>query len=175
MTMATPSRPRTATFDFEGLYRSSRDDLFAYVCGLLRDRSAAEDVTAQAFERAFRKQRRFDERRGNPRAWLFGIARNAALDELRRRGRHAAMAAEPEDHEAATAGEDAAERSVRREAVRAAMATLDARDRELVALKFFAGLTNGEIATVIDVTESNAGTMVHRAVQKLRKACDATL
>jgi len=175
MTMATPSRPRTATLDFEGLYRSSRDDLFAYVCGLLRDRSAAEDVTAQAFERAFRKQRRFDERRGNPRAWLFGIARNAALDELRRRGRHAAMVAEPEDFAAATAGEDAAERSLRREAVRAAMATLQARDRELVALKFFAGLSNGEIATVIDVTESNAGTMVHRAVQKLRKACDATL
>jgi RNA polymerase sigma-70 factor (ECF subfamily) len=175
MTMATPSRPRTATFDFEGLYRSSRDDLFSYVCGLLRDPSAAEDVTAQAFERAFRKQRRFDARRGSPRAWLFGIARNAALDELRRRGRHAAMAAEPEDFEAATAGEDAAERSLRREAVRAAMATLEARDRELVALKFFAGLSNGEIATVIDVTESNAGTMVHRAVQKLRKACDATL
>jgi RNA polymerase sigma-70 factor (ECF subfamily) len=173
--MALPLRPRAASLDFDALYRSSRDDLFAYVSGLLRDRSAAEDVTAQAFERAFRKQRGFDDRRGSARAWLFGIARNAALDELRRRGRHAALAVEPEDLEAATAGEDAAERSIRRAAVRAAMTTLDARDRELVALKFFAGLSNTEIASVLDVTESNAGTMVHRAVQKLRKACDATL
>src|SRR5436190_1197882 len=72
---------------FEALYRESRDDVFAYAVGLLRDRSAAEDVAAQAFERAWRKRRQIDRRRGTPRAWLFGIARNAALDELRRRSR----------------------------------------------------------------------------------------
>jgi RNA polymerase sigma-70 factor, ECF subfamily len=43
-----------------------------------------------------------------------------------------------------------------------------------VALKFFAGLSNGELADVLGVSESNAGTIVHRTVQKLRKACDAT-
>src|SRR3954451_23237682 len=72
---------------FEALYRESRDDVYAYVAGLLRDRSAAEEVTSQAFERAWRKRRQIDKRRGTPRAWLFGIARNAALDEMRRRGR----------------------------------------------------------------------------------------
>src|SRR3954451_20266632 len=72
---------------FEALYRESRDDVYAYVAGLLRDRSAAEEVTSQAFERAWRKRRQIDRRRGTPRAWLFGIARNAALDELRRRSR----------------------------------------------------------------------------------------
>ena len=72
---------------FEALYRSSRDDVYAYVSTLLRDRAAAEDVTALAFERAYRRRRTFDRRRGEERAWLFGIARNAALDELRRRRR----------------------------------------------------------------------------------------
>src|SRR3954464_3827508 len=72
---------------FEALYRESRDDLYAYVAGMLRDRSAAEEVASQAFERAWRKRRQIDKRRGTSRAWLFGIARNAALDELRRRGR----------------------------------------------------------------------------------------
>src|SRR3954470_353102 len=72
---------------FEALYRESRDDVYAYVAGLLRDRSAAEEVTSQAFERAWRKRRQIDKKRGTPRAWLFGIARNAALDELRRRSR----------------------------------------------------------------------------------------
>ncbi|MGH2877133.1 MAG: RNA polymerase sigma factor, partial [Solirubrobacteraceae bacterium] len=79
------------------LYRTSRDDVFAYVCTLLRDRAAAEDVTALAFERAYRRRMTFDRRRGEERAWLFGIARNAALDELRRRRRLASMAAEPAD------------------------------------------------------------------------------
>src|SRR6201999_364749 len=82
---------------FERLYRSSRDDVFAYVRPLLRDPAAAEDVTALAFERAYRRRLTFDRRRGEERAWLFGIARNAALDELRRRRRHAALVVDPED------------------------------------------------------------------------------
>ena len=48
------------------------------------------------------------------------------------------------------------------------------RERELLALKFHAGLSNGEIAQVLGVSESNAGTMLHRAIEKLRKACNAT-
>ncbi len=82
---------------FEELYRSSRDDVYGYVATLLRDRAAAEDVTALAFERAYRRRATFDRRRGAQRAWLFGIARNAALDELRRRRRHAALTVDPED------------------------------------------------------------------------------
>src|SRR3954447_17735358 len=82
---------------FDELYRSSRDDVYAYAAGLLRDRTAAEDVTAAAFERAYRQRSRFNAERGSARAWLFGIARNAALDELRRRGRQAELGADPVD------------------------------------------------------------------------------
>ena len=81
-----------ADLAFDRLYRSSRDDVYAYVASLLHDGPAAEEVTATAFERAYRKRGRFDPNKGEPRAWLFGIARNAALDELRRRRRVAALA-----------------------------------------------------------------------------------
>ena len=158
---------------FEALYRSSRDDVYAYVTTLLRDRVAAEDVTALAFERAYRRRRTFDRRRGEERAWLFGIARNAALDELRRRRRLAALVTDPEDIEAA-GPEDGADIALRRTTVRAALAGMSARDRELIALKFHAGLSNAEMARVLGVSESNAGTMLHRTIEKLRKACDAT-
>src|SRR5919197_3843547 len=67
---------------FEELYRNTFPRVYAYVASLLRDRSAAEDVTAQAFERAYRKRSGFRPGRGSAEAWLFGIARNAALDEL---------------------------------------------------------------------------------------------
>src|SRR5918999_4758066 len=87
--------PTEAEAAFEALYRSSRDDVFGYAAGLLRDRATAEDVTAQAFERAYRRRAGFDPRRGTRRAWLFGIARNAALDELRRRKRRAILEVEP--------------------------------------------------------------------------------
>src|SRR6478672_4049653 len=96
--------PSEADLAFERLYRSSRDDVYAYAAAILRDRAAAEEVTATAFERAYRRRSRFDARRGEPRAWLFGIARNAALDELRRRGRQAELTAEPIDARRPAAG-----------------------------------------------------------------------
>ena len=54
----------------------------------------------------------------------------------------------------------------------AALEGLEARERELVALKYFAGLSNAEVAAVLGITESNAGTRLHRVVDKLREACD---
>lgn len=164
------SPPNTAAFSFDALYRESAADVHAYAWSLLRDRAAAEDVTALAFERAYRRRGRFDPDRGSGRAWLFAIARNAALDELRRRKRTAALtfdpAAEPEPEDPGLA-----EAPERRATVQAALAALDPRERELVALKFHAGLSNAEIGELLGVSESNAGTKVHRAVTKLRKAC----
>ena len=173
---SSPTAIDTSWERFEALYRASRDDVYAYVATLLRDRAGAEDVTALAFERAYRRRRSFDRARGEERAWLFGIARNAALDELRRRRRHARLAVDPEDPLAADAlasGEDLADEAARRAALRAALDQLAPRERELVALKFHAGLTNAEIARVLGVSESNAGTLLHRTMAKLRKACDA--
>jgi RNA polymerase sigma factor (sigma-70 family) len=161
--------PLAADLAFDRLYRSSRDDVYAYVAGLLRDAPAAEEVTAMAFERAYRKRNRFDPQRGEPRAWLFGIARNAALDELRRRGRQAELTAEPADLDSFRPDEGPSERRL---AVSAALERLQPGERELIALKFFAGLDNVEIAQVLDVSESNAGTKLHRAMTKLREACD---
>ena len=165
--------PTDAELAFEELYRTSRDDLYAYVAGMLRDRAAAEDVTAAAFERAYRKRRRFDPRRGSARAWLFAIARNAALDELRRRKRQATLVAEPEDVLAEPVS-GVAERSERRAVVARALDGLDPAERELVALKFFAGLSNQEIGKVLRISESNAGTRLHRVLSKLREACHET-
>jgi RNA polymerase sigma factor (sigma-70 family) len=174
LTASAAEAPSEAELAFDRLYRSSRDDVYAYVSSLVRDSAAAEEVTAAAFERAYRKRSRFDSSRGEPRAWLFGIARNAALDELRRRGRQAELAVDPADLVSAAAHEST-EASERRLALNAALAFLDARERELIALKFFAGLSNAEIAAVVGVSESNAGTRLHRAVTKLREACDGDL
>ena len=169
----TVSVPLTASppplaLDLEALYRDARDDVFAYVATLLHDRAAAEDVTALAFERAYRRRRTFQPDRGSARAWLFGIARNAALDELRRRKRTAAMETEPAAE--APGPDDEAERALRRAALRVALAGLAPRDRELIALKFHAGLDNAELAAVLGCSTTNAGTRLHRAVDKLRKA-----
>jgi RNA polymerase sigma factor (sigma-70 family) len=156
---------------FAALYERTFPRVYAYVASLLRDRSAAEDVTAQAFERAYRKRSSYRARRGSREAWLFGIARNAALDELRRRKRRAKLELDPEDT-AAIGADDHAELALRRQAVRAALTTLEGRERDLLALKFSGGLSTAEIAAVLGVSETAAGTRLHRTLTKLRKACD---
>jgi RNA polymerase sigma-70 factor, ECF subfamily len=166
-----PVGARTESDSFAALYERTFDRVYAYVASLLGDRAAAEDVTAQAFERAYRKRAGYRARRGSMEAWLFGIARNAALDELRRRGRRATLEAEPPDG-AAPSADDHAELALRRELVRAAMTALAGHERDLLSLKFSAGLTNAEIARVLGTSETNAGTRLHRALTKLRKACD---
>jgi RNA polymerase sigma-70 factor, ECF subfamily len=156
---------------FEALYRRAFPRVYGYVATLLRDRLAAEEVTAQAFERAYRKRRSFRASRGSQEAWLFGIARNAALDELRRRKRRASLETDPQD--VYTPGPDEqADDALRREAVRSALGRLAPRERELVALKFAGGLSHEEIGRVLGISASNAGTRLHRTLEKLRRDCD---
>jgi RNA polymerase sigma factor (sigma-70 family) len=170
LTVLAPHRADTPKQRLERLYGECRDDVYAYLASLLGDRSLAEDLTALAFERAFRRRRLFNPRRGSERAWLFGIARNAALDELRRRRRNTALVGDVPMDVCKQAEET--EGVLRRVTVQAALAGLAPRERELIALKFYSGLSNPDIARVLGVSESNAGTLLHRTITKLRKACD---
>ncbi len=181
--------PGSAELDgstFERLFRDCARDVHGYAIALLGDRAGAEDVTALAFERLYGARKRLDRTRGTPRAWLFSIARNAALDELRRRRRHGADRLEPERVELESphggrplaAGQtrqadpaEAIELAERRATVHAALLELPPREREVVLLKFHGGLTNVELARVLGISESNAGTRVHRALTRLRDTC----
>jgi RNA polymerase sigma factor (sigma-70 family) len=171
---------------FERLFRECACDVHGYAISLLGDRAGAEDVTALAFERLYGARKRLDRTRGTPRAWLFSIVRNAALDELRRRRRHAAGGPDPErvDLESPGSGRplaagptrqadpaEAIEQAERRATVHAALLGLPLREREVVLLKFHGQLTNVELARVLGISESNAGTRVHRALTRLRGTC----
>jgi RNA polymerase sigma-70 factor, ECF subfamily len=168
-----PGSPPPSTLDaraFDALFSECAADVHAYAISLLRDRSAAEDVTAVAFERLYRSRTRLDPERGTPRAWLFSIARNAALDELRSRRRRPLL-----ELDEGLAGEptslDPLECLARRATVRDALAALPIRERELVLLKFHGQLTNSELARALGISESNAGTRLHRALTRLRELC----
>jgi len=156
--------------DFDTLFRSCVADVHAYAMSMLGDRAAAEDVTALAFERLYRARRRLDPRRGTARGLLFTIARNAALDELRRRARRAPAREDPCQLPDASA-DAALSRVEHRALVADALAGLGARDRELVLLKFHGQLSNGELARVLGISESNVGTRLHRALMRLRTRC----
>lgn len=159
------SPPKPVAGDaFADLYRDSRDDIYSYLAYLVGDKSLAEELTADAFEHAYRKRAKFDATRGNLRAWLFRVARNLAIDELRRKQRVTTLEF-PVDELTSIDEED---RRDDRLMVAEAMRCLQTRDRELVALKFFAGLTNTEIAKVLRRSPASVGTNLHRAITKIR-------
>jgi RNA polymerase sigma factor (sigma-70 family) len=165
--------PRQGALDagaFESLFRECAADVHAYTISLLGDRSAAEDATALAFERLYRSRSRIDHRRGTPRAWLFSIARNAALDELRRRRRRSGYEL-PDELSGDRGPAEALEQMERRATVHEALASLSLREREVVLLKFHGQLSNGELARALGISESNAGTRLHRALTRLRERC----
>jgi len=169
----TEARSRHGVLDsaaFEALFRECATDVHGYLISLLGDRSAAEDLTALAFERLYRSRLRLDRSRGTPRAFLFSIARNAALDELRRRRRRSSYGLREDLAEDRAPG-DALEHVERRTRVLDALASLPLRERELVLLKFHGQLSNGELARALGISESNAGTRLHRALTRLREHC----
>src|ERR687885_2687688 len=77
------------------------DDVHAYLLYFTGDRNVAEDLTAETFERACRRWRRYDPRRGSAKTWLCQLARSAALDhfraEARRRKREDSFASEVDE------------------------------------------------------------------------------
>jgi RNA polymerase sigma factor (sigma-70 family) len=155
---------------FAALFGRTREPLYAYAMALMLDVAAAEDVVQRAFELAFAKRSTYRPQLGSADAWLFGIARNVAFDERRSMGRRSALAS------GLSAGEhggpdDGLERAHYRSVLFPALNTLSAADREVVALKFWADLSNREIAGVVGASETNVGTRLHRVIGKLREVC----
>src|SRR3990167_1967018 len=81
--VALQAWPRKAAPTFASVAEACLDDVFGYLLYLTKNRALAEDLTGETFETALRRWRRFDPRRGTPRAWLLAIARSTALDWFR--------------------------------------------------------------------------------------------
>ena len=122
--------------------------VYAYVAYRVGDRTEAEDITSETFERALRYRDSFDARKGDATGWLLGIARNCVYDAMLR------PRAVPDDEERASAG-DLEDEVVTRIALQRALATLSPDDRELLALRYGADLRASEIAGLLE-TKTNA-------------------
>ncbi|HEX5047206.1 MAG TPA: sigma-70 family RNA polymerase sigma factor [Gammaproteobacteria bacterium] len=162
MTLAT-SEP-----DWDTVYAEQLPRIYNFFCYRLRDEAAAEDLTAQTFEKAWRARHRYRKDLAGFATWLVAIARNVATDHLRARRIHAPLEAADEVAAPGTP-EDEHARASDRERLAALVERLPERERELLALKYGAGMTNRAIAELTGLSESNVGTIVHRAVQTLRR------
>ncbi|HET7133260.1 MAG TPA: sigma-70 family RNA polymerase sigma factor [Gammaproteobacteria bacterium] len=154
--------------DWDTVYAQQLPRIYNFFCYRLRHEATAEDLTSQTFEKAWRARHRYRKDIAGFATWLVAIARNVANDHLRARRQHAPLEAAADVADACTP-EDAHSHASDRERLAALLERLPERERELLAMKYGAGLTNRAIAELTRLSESNVGTIVHRAVQTLRR------
>ena len=141
------------------------DDVYAYLVYLTRDRSLAEDLTADTFEKALRLWRRFDPARASARTWLCQIARTTALDWFRseeRRQKREERAAVPDVFDPAL------ELGLSPE-LESALGELSAGEREVIALRVLLDLDGEEAARVLGISPTAVSTRLSRALKKLEE------
>lgn len=153
--------------DWDAIYAEQLPRIYNYFRYRFANDAIAEDLTSRTFEKAWSARRRYRRDRAGFATWLLRIARNVGIDHLRANRRHAPL--EAAEHVAAAGTPEQVQAHASDLARLAALVErLPERERELLALKYGAGATNRAIAELTGVSESNVGTILHRAVQTLR-------
>ena len=157
--------------DWEAAYQADLPRIYNFFRYRVGDDHVAEDLTAATFEKAWRNRHRYRYDLAAFSTWLFTIARHTAADYFRRP--HPEVSLEAAIH---VADDESVESLIQQrsdfERLSNLLAQLADRERELVALKYGAGLTNRAIADLNGMSESNVGTILHRVTQQLRAALE---
>lgn len=155
---------------FAAIYTHYFARVYNYVRFRVNGIDAADDLTARIFEIVLNKIQLYKASRGIFASWLFAIAHNVVTDFYRSTAQRSWVSLDaisdvactgPSPEEAAVAGEF-------RDELLKALAGLEERDRNIIALKFKAGLTNRYIAELMGLSESNVGVILYRAMRQLR-------
>jgi RNA polymerase sigma factor (sigma-70 family) len=158
-----------ADLDFAAICEENLDGVFGYLLYLTGNRTVAEDLAAETFERALRRLKRFDPRRGTARTWLLTLARSTALDhfrsEERRRRREGTYALLETD----VVESDGYGHGGYSSALEAGLQSLSAGEREVVALRVLLDLDGETAARLLGISPTACSTRLHRALQKLEE------
>ena len=159
---------RVETPTFASAAEEHLDDVHAYLVYLTGDRAVAEELTAETFERACRRWRTYDARRASAKTWLCHVARSTALDhfraENRRRRRETAYALKEHGYaDEPTFGEGLSPQ------LEAALQSLSAADREVIALRVILELDGETAARLLGISQTACSTRLSRALQKLEE------
>jgi RNA polymerase sigma-70 factor, ECF subfamily len=148
------------------LYLRYADNVYGYVCSIVRDEHEAEDVTQQVFAKLLGSLGRYQPRAVPFSAWILRVAHNAAIDHMRAR-----RPVPVEEVRGPEPADDGHSRERFRE-LRVALDTLPAEQREVIVLRFLVGLSPREIAARMGRSEDAVNGLQHRGRRRLRREMD---
>lgn len=152
--------------DFARVYSEHVWPIYGFLAYRLGDRDVAEDLTQATFERALRAWSRFDRRRSTERTWLLSIARNLLIDHHRRERHRRTEELDAAPPPSVPGPEEHADSNPE---LVSALAGLNDREREVIALRYGADLTGPEIAELLELSLANVQQLASRALRKLRE------
>lgn len=136
--------------------------VYSFAAFHVGDGAAAEDVTSDVFERAVRYRASYDPAKGSPITWLLAIAQRSIAASRLDAARTPSELGETPD------GRNMEEDTIRRLELTHALGRLDERERELLALRYGAGLSSREIGTFLDLAPNAVDVALHRARARLK-------
>ncbi len=170
----------SAPIDFAVLFREHYPRVYRYVRYRVSDDTLAEDLTAEAFERAYRSRASYDPARGAFSTWIGRIAHNHVSNYLSSQGRRAGFEVDMTDiaqfESIAVAEAHPEAQIIAREGLqrlRECLERLTDRDREVIALRFGGETRNKDIAELLGLNAHSVSVIILRALERLRGCQEA--
>lgn len=164
---------------FQDLYHAYFSRVYGYVVYRLGNTQDIEDVVSEIFTQALRSLHQLEARgEGGFSAWLFGITRHVLVNFYRQQNNQADVLSIDEMSTLASEGnipEQISQHTERSRLIQRQIATLSPRRQEIIALKFFAGLRNHEIASVLSLDERTVASHLSRALDDLAQKLSAEM
>ncbi len=161
-------RAKTDDEAFVVLYEFYLPKIYGFVLRRCGHVQTAEDIVSTVFLKCVNALPKYRADQGAFGAWLYRIATNALIDHYRSAGRSTVEQLETAEElaDAAASPSDLTETALESRRLRKILALLPPRDQEILNLKYFAGLSNQEIAETLGQTANNVGVLIHRALKK---------
>jgi RNA polymerase sigma-70 factor (ECF subfamily) len=161
--------------NFSAVYDEYVWQVYGFFAYRMRSRADAEDLTQKTFERALRSWSRYDPQRAGVATWLFAIARNLLVDHLRadRSARQQPLDELDRGHDALVDRSDQPNLGLEPD-LEKALASLGAREREIIALRFGGGMSGPEIAETMGLSLANVQQILSRSLRRMRSVIEET-
>jgi RNA polymerase sigma-70 factor (ECF subfamily) len=157
---------------YAALYEQFMPKVFRYISFRINDENMAQDLTSIVFEKALTKFSAFNPQKASFSTWIFTIARNTVIDHYRVYKKEDSLDQEKVVNAPAQypSPEDEAIKTENTHRLRVFLTRLNKREQEAIILKYSNGMSNREIAEVLQLTESNVGSILCRTIRKLRNS-----